>query len=338
MNIDYIKKWMQGIRRITVKKLNVEVLFAYYLEEKDVSKLLVHHFDVDKKIEESMVGRLKKAFSDKKLKEYDLKEFNLIENNDKTFYECSKKRFSNLEKGIKSLEKDSSKEFLANDLSNTVSAIVKITYDNTTNLLFIGINNFNALKSKRLSSGFIGNVSNHSLSKIDDDNLIFGMGKRIDCVYFSDEEVFIINPEGKSNFEKIFLLDEEYRRKVEKFANELKNYSDTLVNVENLSNDLYGGVNSKKPFVDKMLAKMSEADKKKKLNQILNDKEEFKKRLSDIKQFKKDPKFKEKFNGLKVDENNGTMTYEEENIYPFLAVLADRPKESILLREKELGS
>jgi hypothetical protein len=338
LNIENIKEWMLGIRKTSVKELNMEILFAYYSQEKDISKLLVHKFDVDRKIEGSMVGRLKKAFSDKKLREYDLKKFSLIENNDKTFYECPKKRFDNLKNGLGRLGRQSTKEFLADDLRNTVSAVIKITYNNTTNLLFIGINNFNSLKSKRLSSGFMGTVDNHSLSKVDDDHFIFGMGKRIDCVYFSDKETFIINPEGKSNFEKIFLLNEEYRKRAKEEANKLKDYSDTLINIEKLASDLYSAESSKNPFIDKMLAKMSETDKEEKLGQLLNNKTEFKKRLSDIETFKKEPKFKDKFSTLKIDKNNGTVTYEEENVYPFLAVLSDRPKESILLKEKELGS
>ncbi|MBN7275522.1 hypothetical protein GNF18_10255 [Ligilactobacillus pobuzihii] len=346
MDQNSLKNWIDHINELAKKgQINIEINFLFFPNDKEkgerkVNDLLYSVFDFDSDtMQKSMYQRLKKAYSAKKIKKYEIQKFNLIEANDNTYYECLLDDFDNLEKGLNRITIETpTVGFTSDDLSNTVCAAVKFAYDDTMDIAFCGIQNFNQLKKKRLSSGFIGNIDENRISKIDDDHLVFGLGPKVDFVYISRIKEFIINPKGKTTFESTFLMREEYKKRGKEVSEELKNYSDCLIDVDQLSDDLYGADSTSKPLVDKMLAKMSNGDKHDKLEKLLNDKNLFSKRLGKIEEFKKDSRFYKKFSGLEIDCKRGTIKYTKDSIYAFVAILSDRPKESIMLEEKELGS
>ncbi|WP_155737171.1 hypothetical protein [Lacticaseibacillus rhamnosus] len=173
----------------------------------------------------------------------------------------------------------------------------------------------------------------YSVEKIDDKDLLFGIGNKIDFIYVNDE--FVLGPKSKNFFERFFFLNSEYKKKAIKTAAGLIKYSDKLKGIAALKNDIDTG---KKPFVIEMLAKIGSPSYFEELEKKLSNSNSFKESLKNIEQFQKDPEFSEKFKNPKIDSAQGTITYNKDSIYEFLAVLSDRPKETLLLRNKELGS
>lgn len=354
---EYIKDWIKNIqdkKKIgDLKKggldINIKILF-FDKENKPESSTTMKNlcftkFSTKADVEESMFTRLSKAYSPRRIENYEIQDFNLIENNDHTYYFCNKKRYKNLIAGINYIKNNTSTaDFNKERLRNSVCLAVEYTYDQYTDIGFFGIQNFNSLKNgkSKLWKGFMGNVvsncQGNSILKVDDKDLIFGVGPKLDAVFISKDNIFLINPQGKTTFENTFLLKDEYKNIAKSEANYLQNYSTKLLKVSSLATDFYLNNKNSTPMLDRMLAKMSEKKYRKKLRKLLNDDEKWKKRLMEIEDFKNEKKFKKKFKDLSIDSSKGTIAYSKKSVFSFVAVLSDRPKESILLEEKELGS
>lgn len=338
MDKNDINTWMNKIQKAeSQKKLNIQVMLLYIPngEDEKVENLVKSEFDVDENIRDSMLNRLKHTYTAHKLKNYSFEAFNIIANNEKTFYFCQKTKFSNLKTGLDRLVNSSpTKSFDKDDLKNVLAAVVEFNYDNSSSYAFVGVNNFNSLVNSKL--GFFGNVSKNEITKLADDNLLLGITDKVAFVYFDNG--FIVNPKGKSAFTRIFFLRDEYQKIGEKVSKNLVGYKDRLMNVEKLYDDLYGKGSKHIRIADQMLAKLNDDKRKNELKDLLGDKDLFKKRLTKIENFKNEKQFKGKFKDLNIDVANAQIEYTKDALFPFLAVLSDRPKETILLNEKELGS
>lgn len=225
------------------------------------------------------------------------------------------------------------------NFSNTYGLLIKLydTKEDSTSYAFINITTFNSLRKKKLSAGMLArltnNVKRREVKALDDSNLFFGVRNNVDFIYFDGK--FVINPKGKSFFEKLFSLNEEYKKMASQAAKKLNNYNKTLVNVEQLENDIK---EDKTPFANQMLSKIGETSYFENLKSILEDKKKFSERLKEIENFQKDSKYKKDFKDLKIDPEKSEIIYSKENIYAFIAVLSDRPTETILLKRKKLGN
>lgn len=355
VNKEYIKDWIKNIQDkekigdFTKGGLDISIQILFFDIKNNpkstatMKDLCFTKFGSEDDVEESMFTRLSKAYSHRRIENYEIKNFNLIENNDHTYYFCNKSRFQNLNMGINSLKNNTSTfNFNKERLRNSVCIAVEYKYDQYTDIGFYGIQNFNSLKSGKLWKGFMGNVvsndQGNSISKVDDKHLIFGVGSKLDAVFISKDNIFLINPQGKTTFENTFLLKDEYKNIAKNEAKYLQNYSTKLIGVSGLETDFYVNDENSTPMLDRMLAKMSEKKYKNKLSMLLNDKKLWTERLTKIEKFKNEKKFKKKFEDLSINSSNGTITYSKKGAFSFVAVLSDRPKESILLEEKELGS
>jgi len=342
MDSQKLEAWIESIKKDEKNEkldINVSLLYLPVGCSKSIENLTHTKFEVDPNIRKSMLDRLSKAYSKKKLKDYDFEDFDLIANNDKTYYCCSKDKFSNLKSGMdRIINIPGTKKFDKNNLVNVLSSVVEFAGEKTTSYAFVGTNNFNSLVNSR--TAFFGNVGEKTLKNFSDDKAILGIIDRIDFVYMGSDSSakFVINPKGKGSFERVFLLIDEYKIIGKSVAKSLATYKEKLHGVEGLYTDLYGADSGSRPLVDKMLTKMYDKKRSEKLKNLLEDEDEFKSRLKSINEFKNDARFKEKFKNLDIDLEKGIINYNKTAIFPFIAVLSDRPKETILLRENELGN
>lgn len=341
---DFLSNWKEKIIEENKNgNLQIQIDILFYDPIKVIKDLKYAIFETKQVIEQSMYKRFLKAYEENKIKSYDLVKFDLIGNNDKTYYLCDESQFKNLKSGISNITKATPvKSFSDDDLSKAVSLCFKLTYNNNTDIAFCGIQNFNSLKYKKLSTAFMGQISSinnkNTITKVDDKSLLFGIGSKIDFVFISKAKSFIINPKGKAAFEKVFLLQKEYKQLAKSEIQNLTKFPKQLKNISQFSADYYGKNMKSTPIMDKMLAKISKGKKNKDLKALLNDQNKWKKRLVKIDNFKNDPQFAKKFNDLKIDSKKGIIEYDKKSAYLFLAVLSDRPDETILLEEKEMGN
>lgn len=343
----YLENWIKNIKTAhESNNLEFEIDILFYDGVKQIKNLRYSKFQVDQDLIESMYTRLCKAYSKKKISSYNIDKFNLIANNEQTFYLCKKSTYSNLKIGLNYITKKKSKNnFSKDDLKNAVSLAFKVTYTDVNNksmtdIAFCGIQNFNRLKYSNLSMmGEVQSINDiNTISKVDDKHLYFGINEKVDAVFISVADTFIVNPKGKMSFEKIFLLAAQYKQIANSVAKSLSNYPNELPNISNLYADFYSKQSGSTPIMDRMLAKLTNSKKNSDLKNLLSNSKNWKKRLNEISKFKNNPQFKNKFKNLKISPKNGTLTYNKDSVYEFLAVLSDRPKETILLKEQELGS
>ncbi|WP_223894931.1 hypothetical protein [Lactobacillus helsingborgensis] len=343
IDYNYLIKWKEKIQKaITSQNITPEVIILYYKNaKKQISDLCYTKFDTENETISTIYERFQQQFTETKVKNKEIKKFNLIEKNVHTIYYCPKSRFQNLSNGIKNIKSSPVKaNFTKDNLNNSVCMAVKLTYEKTTDIIFFGINSFNSLKK---GLGFFGNIKSkdgsNQISKIDDNHLLFGISPSIDVVYIEKDNNFLILPNGKTMFEKTFLLESEYKKVAKKVAKNLKNYKKQLLHIDQLERDYYGNSKtSSSSMLDRMLAKLSSKEYEKKLDKLMKDPKKWKNRLKQIEDFKKDDNFNKKFEKLKIDLKNGQLQYSKKCVFPFLQVLSDRPKKSILLELNELGS
>ncbi|MCZ2733637.1 hypothetical protein ETB91_09790 [Lacticaseibacillus rhamnosus] len=184
-------KWRQDIKKdfytdfdtnTDEGRIEVNVRFVYLIDESQSStevdnsegeadpkpsndktnRTLLVSADVTKEVRKSFISRIIRTFSVKRANEYEFKHFNLIENNDKTFYSCSPDLFSNLRKGIERLRTiemaDSLYDMksLKNVLGIMIELIDRVSGDQPkVTYAFVAINKFNSLRMNSINSGFI---------------------------------------------------------------------------------------------------------------------------------------------------------------------------------------
>lgn len=352
MNKQKMKQWITQIKeQYKNNNLVVNMYFMYREDkERDVNKILLCDFESNSDIITSMINRLYFMYNDSHLETYEWKPFNLIENNDKTYYVCPKKKFANLGVGLDVItgNRVEHNAFSMRDLSYTYGILVRLNDTKNKNIsyAFINISTFNSLRMKKTSTAFMAEIKNvtkpnvtkpnvfkHTVKALDDTHLIFGITKKIDFIYTNNE--FIINPKGKTMFENLFVLDAEYKKIAGETAGNLGQFKKVLKDVDALKNTI---TTKNMPLADKMLTRIGEPTYFTKLKKLLNNQTNFTNRLKEIESFKKESNYKNEFKDLNIDTTNGVMTYTDESIYQFISVLSDRPVETILLKRKILGN
>ncbi|MBN7275561.1 hypothetical protein GNF18_10450 [Ligilactobacillus pobuzihii] len=118
----------------------------------------------------------------------------------------------------------------------------------------------------------------------------------------------------------------EYQDRAKTKAENLQAFSDIPPNVENFQNDL----NGRGSFIlSRMMARVSVKGLKEKL-----DKEKLVETFNKLDEIVKDERFKKDFKDLKVDKDKKKIYYESENKFKFVALLADRPSQTLFLGRK----
>lgn len=200
-------------------------------------------------------------------------------------------------------------------------AIAKVCIDGgDPYYLFIKIDNFNAFKKKNLSSGFMGNLTNDGVKKLDNNHLFFGIKNNI-SFYYSDGLYFI---NTHYDFEKMLFLSSEYNMIAEENVKKLQTeFSDVFKNTDEI-----GFTGRGSSIFARMLARVPIESLHSRFK-----KENRQRTFDDIEQeIMNSKEFKESFQGLKIDKKKMTITYSDESKFGFAALLSDRPSRTLLLK------
>ncbi|WP_035424046.1 hypothetical protein [Limosilactobacillus fermentum] len=282
---------------------------------------------LDDDTSKSMLQRFIYTFKESKVNKNQIQKFDILKNNRDTIYYLNKNERANSKSLVKKLEDDnfvpSEDLTVLGNLENVKGAIAKVCIGtNSPYYLFMKVDNFNAFKKKRLSSGFMGNLTNDGVEKLDDNHLYFGIKNNISFYY--SQGVYIINTH--SDFEKMLFLSSEYDAVAKDNIKHLKtDFSNVFKNIDEIDKGLEGKSSS---IFTRMMARISLDSLKERFNE-----ENIQQTFNDIdKEIINNKKFHDSFKGLDIDKKDLTITYSEEGKFGFAALLSDRPARTILLK------
>lgn len=314
----------------SLKENNYSVSFYFEYSKNGINKIenfAYANATLDEDTSKSMLQRFIYTFKESKLNKKQIQKFDILKNNKDTIYYLNKNERNNSKSLVEKLEDDnfvpSEDLTVLGNLENVKGAIAKVCIGtNDPYYLFIKVDNFNAFKKKRLSSGFMGNLTNDGIEKLDDNHLYFGIKNNISFYY--SQGVYIINTH--SDFEKMLFLSSEYNSIAKENIKHLKtDFPDVFKNIDKIDEALKGKSSS---IFTRMLARVSisslkERFKEENIQQTFNDIDE---------EIINNKKFHDSFKGLEMDKKDLTITYSEEGKFGFAALLSDRPSRTILLK------
>ncbi|MFR0509044.1 hypothetical protein ACLUYE_07235 [Limosilactobacillus reuteri subsp. suis] len=310
---------------------SVSFYFEYSKNGKsDMSSFGYANATLDDETSKSMLQRFIFTFEESKVAKNQIEEFDLLKNNKDTFYYLDKDGLNNSKTLINNLESDKvipseDLSVLGNNLTKVRGAIAKVCFNNSdqteTYYLFVKVDNFNAFKKRKLSSGFMGNLTNDGVEKIDDNHLFFGIKNIIGFYYHNN--TYIINTH--SDFERMLFLSSEYFKTASKNIDKLgKNFTNIFKNVNEMKSSLKGKGSS---ILNRMMARISLDSLEERFSEK-NKKETFREIDGIIKQ----QEFYNSFKNLNIDKENCTITYSDNSKFGFAALLSDRPAKTLLLK------
>lgn len=310
---------------------NVNFYFEYADKtESGVSSFRYAKATTDEGTRKSMIKRFDKSFSETLIKQYDIKEFDIMRNDDNTLYYADDDLMTNAHDIMQKIQSPdfSFEEDLTvlGKLESTKGAIIEIIIQEGEKknkyYAFVKVDTFNGFKKSSFSLG-LAKISNNGVSELTDKNTLFGVRDFIGFYYHNDH--FVIN--SKSDFERMMFLSGEYKKRAQDTADFLTGFKNVLIGVSNLKSDL----DKKSGFVlSRMLSRVSTES----LQEKFNDDEATKKTIKSLDGIVKDTRFKKDFEGITVDVKNNQIIYSSENRFAFISLISDRAAETLFLGRK----
>lgn len=313
--------------------LNYEVNFYFEYkakQESGVSSFRYAKATTDKKTRESMIKRFDKSFSETVVMQYDIKEFDILRNDENTLYYAADTLMSNAHDII---NKITSSDFtyeqdlkVLGKLEDTKGAIIEIVIkdgeNSNTYYAFVKVDTFNGFKKSKFNLG-LAKINNNGVSDLSDKNTLFGIRDFIGFYYYKDH--FVIN--SKTDFERMMFLSGEYVKKAKETAEFLVKFQNVLVGVDNLKGDL----DKKSGFIlSRMLSRVSTSS----LEEKFKNDETTKETLKNLEGIVKDIQFEKDFEGITVNIEKNQIIYNSENRFAFISLITDRAAETLFLGRK----
>lgn len=323
---------LRAVRRALEGELEYQVNF--YFECTDGGKSIEHFryaiATTDKKTREAMLTRLSRTFSESAISQYNLNEFDILRNDENTFYYIEDGKFENADKiieNIESVEFTPEEDFsvLGPKLSKVKGAIIEIKIANELPYyLFTKVETFNGFKKGNLALS-LGNIDNNGVKSLTDSNAIFGIRDNIGFYYHKNH--FIIN--SKVDAERMLFLSSEYKKRALETVEQLTQFEDVLLNINNLSEDLNGRGGH---ILARMLTRVSVES----LQEKFTSEEEIVSTLIDLGDIIEDERFETDFENIEINMETHTITYSTENKFEFVSLITDRAAETLFLGRKVL--
>lgn len=228
--------------------------------------------------------------------------------------------FPNMISYIEKMDTEAEEKGYIEDLSTFRENINKakgycadIFSENTHYYVFGSVSTFNALTSKR-KFGFLGNVNNNDITKLDDNEKIMGFNNKTTC--FVRDQNCIINT--KKIFEDLFGLLSVYEEVGKNAITLLAKYPNFFQHIDSIEADL-----AKRPVLYRSLVNLyKNSDRIDKIS----------KHLKEIKDIKNSPIFKDKYDKLEINDTG--IVYSSDSLNQFLSLLNERPVQSLITRDE----
>ena len=302
------------------KKNNIDNIRFYQLNLKDKA---------GEEVLKIIVNSLKELIIKIEKGESDLESFDVLKNKKTATYFLKKEIMPKPFDLIEKINNNSDTGDMGKDKKSAKDArglLVEISNsDNSKSIYaFIDVNIFRAFRK-----GMIFNLSNDgkTLKSLEKDNFI-GMKDEIACVFLDDYCIVF----STSQVEKLLCLNYVYEEKAKEIVSKIQE-SDTrksvIENIGEIKNSIKGKGSA---IFNKMLFKLD-------IEKIENSfcKKNKKLAFDRIKKIVEDEKFKEKFEGLKIDYEEMKISYSEENRFKVISLLLDRASQTMLFGDKFLN-
>lgn len=310
---------------------NLKYQVNFYFEYTDGGNT-VDHFryalaTTDEKTREAMLIRLSRTFSESAVSQFNLNEFDILRNDENTFYFIEGKKFENADKIMENIESAAftpeTDLSVLGKLSKVKGAIVEIEIENEKPYyLFTKVETFNGFKKSKLALS-LGNINNNGVKNLTDSNAIFGIRDTIGLYYHDNH--FIIN--SKSDAERMLFLSSEYKKRALGTVSQLIQFKSVLLNIDNLKNDLDGKGGH---ILARMLMRVSIESLKEKFKT----KEDISETLLKLEGIVADERFATDFGNIEINLAENAIGYSAENKFEFVSLITDRPAETLFLGRK----
>ncbi|MFK4948525.1 DUF4868 domain-containing protein [Lactococcus garvieae] len=306
----------------------VNFYFEYTDSGKTIDDFRYALATTDEKTRKSMLERLGATFSESAISQYNLNEFDILRNDENTFYYIDKDKFDNAKKVIENLESEAftpedDLSVLGSNLSKVKGAIVEIKIKGTLPFyLFTKVETFNGFKKGKYPLS-LGNIDKNGVRDLTDSKTIFGIRDYIGFYYHNGH--FIIN--SKVDAERMLFLSSEYKKRALETVSDLIQFRSVLVNIETLKDSL-GGKGGH--VLSRMLMRVSVESLKEKFKTA----EAKKKALDDLQEIVSDERFVDDFGEIEINLDSLEIRYTEENKFQFVSLITDRAAETLFLGKK----
>lgn len=318
-------KNLMALLKTGYKNKNCTVSLYFEYRNKSKGEIGFATSTIDSVTEDSMLTRIIKSFSETKIENCSFEEFDILKEHKSSITYAALTKFENAKVIIEKLQNGETAEdlsVLGKKLGNAKGVVLKIVSTNISDPIFafIPIEKFNAFKKRGWNTGMIATINNDGIQRIDDTNKMFGIREEVGFLFYKGD--FIIH--SPIIFERMLQLSNEYKEKAEQNVNQLdEKFSKILINIKDLKSDLKG--KGSMPL-NRTLAKISLKALEDKFS-----KDNLYESLKELKNIAEKEEFKDKLKGVVIDEKNGTITYSSTSKFGFVALLSDRPAETLFL-------
>lgn len=305
--------------------------FEYVVNKNSPDNFRYARATMDQKTLSSFCARVKKSFSDANIEGKAFEQFDVLKSKKDTIFWASEHQLSNAGKIIDKLE---SQEFAPEEDLSVLGRLEKVKgcflkfccSNKKPYYVFVKTETFNAFKKRNIAIGFLANIDNDSVKRIDDSHTQFGIGSQISFIYH--DGYFYIN--SASDFERMLFLTEEYSKSAQKkTALLVKHLQKVLPNVGELSKSFKASKGS--VALSRMMMKVDIAALENKFSPRKVDDT-----FQEISNIIRAPEFTKSLDGLCVDSNNHTILYSDNSRFAYVSLLADSPARTLLLGKKFL--
>ena len=305
--------------------------FEYVLKKNTPDDFRYARASMDRETLDSFCSRVKKSFSETHIEERAFEKFDVLKSKKDTFFWAAKDQLANasaivdkLEDGNFGPEEDLS---VLGHLENVKGCFLKFCFSGRKPYyVFVKAETFNAFKKSNIALGFLANIDNNSVHRIDGSHTQFGIGSQISFIYH--DGFFYIN--SATDFERMLFLNEEYAKSAqEKTSVLISRLQKVLPNISELQN--YFKASRGSTALSRMMVKVDVDALENKFSPKLIDET-----FQDITKIVQEPEFSKSLDGLSIDSVNHTIRYTADSRFAYVSLLADSPAMTLLLGKKFL--
>ncbi|MFW3611029.1 Kiwa anti-phage protein KwaB-like domain-containing protein [Staphylococcus caprae] len=282
--------------------------------ENDTGKNLFYEFDVEGDVQLELFNLVKNYFNDKRIRDRSTKKYDaVIQRRGETgFYLINKNDYTQVSEFIERINNDTRIKTSKNiDIDEFIAYVIAIEYSTNNYVYYIG--EISALSSLNKTK-FIGNITDDKLKKINEKNLV-GFNQTM-AMFIHDNEMLI---NQIRIFEKLCNMHTEFEKLAKELLDTISSY-DVINNFE----EFKASVEMDNKF-KRRLAKLNETP-----DRVIA----FLENIDNVKDVLDSPDFKDKFEGIKLEDNK--LKYEKTKTQQFITLISDSAYESIVGKQKRL--
>lgn len=305
----------ENLRNMNDDTIGKSVKF-FLIKESDTDKKtkVVYSVDMESDVQKNLYNIVINFFRDKRKREREQKDYDIVMQHShfKGYYLLGADKYESVKNFTALLEKrEKISSIKGYEITDFFAYAISITINNQEKVYFIG--EISAL-SKLSKTKVLGNLKDNKLKSVKEDNLL-GFSSNMGMFIYKEE--LLINQIRL--FEKCCNMSTEFEAKAITFIDSLKE----LDSIENF--DDFQKISDVDAGAVRRLAKLSEYPDR--VKKFFDNKDE-------IKTVLESEEFKEKFEGIKLE--NGKLLYDENYRHQFITLISDSAYESIVGKEKRI--